>query len=77
MKLYEIPRGSKMRIEFSDGFHSCTFHKLDGMYSYCTIDDYPEGYKAYPVFHLKATTPMIKVDDHYEIDEVTSPKGEK
>lgn len=67
MKLYDLPRGSKMRIEFSDpvGTWDCTFHHLDGMYSYCTIDN---GDEQQPPFHLKATTPMKKVGDHYEID---------
>jgi hypothetical protein len=31
MKLYEIPEGSKMRLETSDGGkHVCTFHHTDG-----------------------------------------------
>lgn len=73
MKLYDVPRGSKMSISISmspEGpyaMRECTFHHIDGMYSYCTIDGEPdEGRKA---FHLSASTPMRKVGDHYEIQE--------
>lgn len=46
MKLYEVPRGSKITCEKPDGPPGTnysgplevTFHKLDGAYSYCTTD---------------------------------------
>lgn len=71
MKLYGLPRNSKMRIEFKDGFHECIMHRVDGKYSYCTVEDLPEK----PVFHLSAMTPMKEVDGHWEIGEQT-PKQE-
>ena len=36
MKLYNVPRNS--RIQLSDGTE-LNFHRVDGMYSYCTTDD--------------------------------------
>jgi hypothetical protein len=36
MKLYNVPRNS--RIQLSDGT-KLNFHRIDGMYSYCTTDD--------------------------------------
>lgn len=70
MKLYEIPNESKLQIWGVNGdqkWHKATFHHVDGLYSYCTIDDLPRD--AYNVFHLHIGTPMKKVNDHYEIDE--------
>ena len=67
MKLYEVPRGSKMLIEMEDKtMHVCLFHHVDGMYSYCTVEDMPA--EGNPTFHLGATTEMKLVGDHYEID---------
>ena len=57
MYLYEIPKHSKLLIEDIEG----TFFHIDGMYSYCET-------KNGEPFHLSASTPMKKVDDHYEID---------
>ena len=67
MKLYEIPRGSKIRLKFHDqiegeGTAILTFHHPDGMYSYCTLDE--GGH----VVHLSVSTPLKKVGDLYEID---------
>lgn len=61
MYLYNIPEGSKMKLETSCGMEDFTFHHLDGMYSYITRDS-----DQAPT-HLMAMTPMEKVGDHYEI----------
>jgi len=34
MKLHEIPKGSKIKVK--EGI--ITFHCLDGLYSFCTVD---------------------------------------
>lgn len=37
MKLYEVPRNTKIKLKDSDGnYHYYLFHHVDGMYSYCT-----------------------------------------
>ena len=56
MKLYEIPRESKVKIEDI----LLTFHRLDGAYSYCTTD---KG----EVVHLSASTPLEKDGDIYKV----------
>lgn len=58
-KLYEIPRGSKIKIP--EGI--VTFHKLDGMYSYCTCDWLDKN----NVVHFSAVMPLVKVGDYYEV----------
>ncbi len=74
MKLYDIPRESKIKVECLDKKGKkigdwITFHHLDGMYSLCTID----GQKEPKYVHLSASTPLRKVKDgkvvFYEIDE--------
>ena len=63
MKLYELPKNSPIKIHLDpDRFEICTFHHIDGMYSYCTTSDGT-------VFHLSASIPMVKKDSWYEIDE--------
>lgn len=66
MKLYEVPRNSKMMIEFEgyEGLQPCLFHHVDGMYSYCTFGEGDDK----KIFHLSVSTPMKKVGGHYEID---------
>lgn len=78
MKLYEIPRGSKLKLktEKSPEGEMFTFHHIDGSYSYITRDanttcptcghslDEDNG-----VVHLHLSTPVKLVDQHYEIDE--------
>lgn len=67
MKLYEIPRDSKILLSITDGKtitkELCTFHRLDGAYS---VIETPKG----DIVHLSVSTPLAKVDDHYEIAEV-------
>lgn len=67
MKLYDIPRNSKIKLPIQTpgkdlGEQMCIFGHIDGMYSYITT---PDGH----VVHLGATTPVKKVGDHYEIAE--------
>ena len=64
MELHEIPKGSKIQVTLNSGREVfIRFHHLDGMYSYCTLEDGdPDN-----VVHLSRFTPLQKVDDHYEI----------
>lgn len=40
MKLYEVERGSNIKLDDGEGNKLCLkFHRLDGMYSYCTDDN--------------------------------------
>lgn len=65
MKLYDLPKGAKLKVETNRGVEMATFHHIDGMYSYITLDKDDE------VVHLGAVQEMTKVDDHYEIkDEI-------
>lgn len=67
MKLYDIPKGSKILVELTDikgntKEDTITFHHLDGMYSYCETSD------GEPV-HLSAMTPLKKDGEYYRIEE--------
>jgi hypothetical protein len=67
MKLREIPRYSKIKIK--DNLEKDVFIQflhLDGAYSYCVIEDDNSD----NVIHLSANTPLKKVEDHYELDEI-------
>jgi len=66
MKLYEVPRNSKIRIkgltingELSE---ELLFHHIDGMYSFCTANDGT-------IIHLEASTEceLIENKENYEI----------
>jgi hypothetical protein len=66
MKLYEIPRNSKILLTIDgpdreEKEEMCTFLHIDGMYSAITTEN-----GAY--VHLGASTEVKLVDDHYEID---------
>lgn len=61
-KLHEIPQGSKIMCECSDGSSYIIFNKIDGMYSHCTTE---KG----GVMNLDASMLLKKVGDHYEIEE--------
>ena len=65
MKLYDIPRGSRIKAETSEDGKKLgdfiIFHRLDGMFSYCTVEGSGE------VCHLHASTPLIERDGYYEI----------
>lgn len=73
VRLHEIPQGSKIKeTVFNDAGEAIgdtiTFHHIDGMYSYCTVDNAPENNN---VIHLSAMTPLkpiqIKGEVFYEI----------
>lgn len=66
LRLYDIPRFSRIKAETHDDHGNklgdfIIFHKLDGAYSYCTIEgtDTP--------CHLGAFQPLKKVGDYYEL----------
>lgn len=63
MRLYELPQGAKIKVETNRApkGEMCTFHHIDGAYSYCTADEDEAP------FHLSAWTPLKKVGKHYEI----------
>ena len=68
IKLHEIPQGSKIKAEtFNDKGEKLgdfiTFHNLDGMYSYCTID----GLDKDNVCHLYALQQLVDKGDYYEL----------
>lgn len=63
MKLYDVPRGSKLLLPIQgEGKPAenqlCTFNHLDGAYSNITT---PDGHTV----HLSASADLAKVDDHY------------
>ena len=60
MKLYELPRDSKIYCEASDGSKSVIFHHLDGMYSYCTTE---KG----AVVHIGASQELKEYEDGYKL----------
>ena len=61
MKLYDIPKGSKLNLIDDKGEpFTAIFEHLDGMYSYCSVD-------GIGVVHLAGGTPLRKVGDAYEI----------
>ncbi len=60
MKLYEIPRKSKIYESVSDGSDYFIFHKLDGAYSYCVSE---KG----GVFHLGANTDLEQFEDGFKL----------
>ena len=64
MKLYEILRGSKIYglKNYLDQDVVVTFFRLDGAYSYCTLENEPEK-----VVHLSANTNLEKYKDGYKV----------
>ena len=56
IKLYEAPQKIKINLEASDGSKHIIFHRIDGMYSFCTTE------KGAPV-HLYANAELVKKDD--------------
>lgn len=66
MKLYEIPRGSRIKADtFNDQGELLgefiIFNNLDGMYSHCTVEGTDE------VCHLSASQELKKIKDYYEL----------
>lgn len=62
LKLWDIPKGSKVYCEVSDGSSYLIFHHIDGMYSLCTSEN--GG-----ICHLKASTPLVLEKDGYKIQD--------
>jgi len=65
MKLYEIPKGSKILLPIVEegkdlGMQMCTFDHLDGVYGHIST---PDGYTV----HLAASTKLKEVGEHYEL----------
>lgn len=60
MKLYDIPKQSKIYEECSDESKYLIFNHLDGMYSYCETE---KG----NVIHLSAVTPLEVFKDGYKL----------
>lgn len=69
IKLYNLPQRVKDGIKIHgfviDGEEVILrFHHLDGMYSYCTVEDSEK------VVHLNASTPLVELgNDEYKIEE--------
>lgn len=68
MRLFELPRDANVKLKLSlakgDGPYEekvVTFHHIDGMYSYCTVDGWEED----NVLHIGATQPLKLVDGFY------------
>lgn len=64
MKLYDIPENSKIRLLIGGEEtreEVCTFHHVDGMYSYITT---PGGHAV----HLHCASPVKLVDGVYEVE---------
>lgn len=70
MKLYEIPRGSKIICEVwsDDGVisDSVIYHKPDGAYSVCTFTNNKNGNEG--LVHLSMNTELKEVDGVYHIE---------
>lgn len=60
IKLYDIPRDSRINCECEDGSSFIVFRRLDGMYSYCETE---KG----GVTHLSAVCPLEKDGEYYKI----------
>lgn len=69
IKLYNLPQRVKGGIKIHgfviDGKEvPLRFHHLDGMYSYCTVEDSEK------VVHLNASTPLVELgNNEYRIEE--------
>ncbi len=60
MKLYEIPKGSKIYEECSDGSKHIVFDHLDGPYGYCETE---KG----GVVYIHRLTSLVEFEDGYKI----------
>ena len=56
MKLYDVPRETRINCKASDGSSWVTFHHIDGSYSLCTTE---HG----AIVHLKAWAEIERSDD--------------
>lgn len=71
MRLLDLPphKNIKLKLPVSrDGENFteeiCTFHKIDGMYSLCTVDSFPENENS---VHLSAVVRLEKKGEYYVI----------
>lgn len=62
MRLFQIPKGSKIIEQCSDGSTYIIFDHIDGMYSYCTTE---KG----NIVHFSAYMPLLKEGDNYYISK--------
>lgn len=76
MKLYDIPRGSKIKLPITDdkgkdlGEQECTFNFIDGMYSNISM---PDGHPA----HLAAYADLTEKDGIYELAQFNNNSKDK
>lgn len=68
-RLYQLPRDKNIKLKLpltinggEETLEVVTFHHIDGMYSYCTVDSMPEGEN---VVHPAAFTRLVKEGDFY------------
>lgn len=72
MKLYDLERDKNIKIYGAKAQDTgedivIIFGHLDGMYSYCWIEDEVNG-DTDKVVHLSASTPLTAYKDGYKID---------
>jgi hypothetical protein len=69
--LNELPRGTKLmvRANGSPDLEPGIFHRLDGMYSVCTLSSRPADEK---LFHLYNMQKLIEVGDHWELVDLAA-----
>lgn len=67
MRLYDLPQNVVGGIELHYAGLVLRFHHLDGMYSYCVVD---EGKSKGKVFNLTAGAPIV-----YKEDKIVAGKG--
>ena len=60
MKLYVVPRNTRIKIVGEFTGEEFLFHHIDGMYSYCTT-------QSGDVVHISASTDVEIVDKHVTI----------
>ncbi len=65
-ELNDLPRGTKLmvRANGSPDLEPAIFHRLDGMYSVCTLGNRPAGEN---LFHLYNMQKLVEVGDHWEL----------
>ena len=64
LRLWDIPKGSKIFCKSSDGSTYVIFNHLDGMYSHCTSE---KG----ATVHLGGAQPLVKVEGGYKLHTST------
>jgi len=76
MKLYEVPRNSKIKLETFDEAGQklgdfITYYHPDGMFSYCAVVGNPSK-----IINLHLLTDIDKVEgeDYYQMPEQVNPK---